>query len=389
MRGEQAFMQGKKSNTMRFTWASTIILIVGVTLVALWPRYADAQPSNSKVRGAVEKACRQVEKAADLMNALQKKRAKYLSWLKKLRDLAARLQKSSAGPARDYRLRAVMGEAREMAAKLSKLDRRLRRLRQQGKKLAGRLQNLSSKLGRAGRKRVSRCLARARVLVPGKNKRTGRLSKVELDPSDGPAEIRRKADLLADSADKIAKRLKKLKQSIQYLQRQVALRKAVRRTDRKDEMWGSDSRRRVAVRVDRSAKVRGVVTPKSEGDDGQTGGPQDTTDGHYENSSLAGDANPDPAAAVGGGERNSGGSSVSLQTVWKTTIQAIQDLTDPSTAAEIRKGFSSGNVKTRLAALKRAQRILRKNGARLRKKSRKFRKKARNLDARMRHKKTQ
>jgi chromosome segregation ATPase len=357
-----------------------LIVPLGVVLVLAASSTVDAAVSEK-----VERACEQVEDASETMSGLRKERAKLLAWLKKLRKMAASLQKREAGPARDYQLRTVMGEAREMASRLSKLDSRLESIRKEGKRLVARLQQLSRQLGPAGRKRVAKCVRAAKGLVPARSRRSGRLTKVRLDPNDGPSEIRRKADLLADSADKIGKRLKKLRRSIAHIQRQVSLRKAVGRADRKDELWSSDSRKRVAVKVDRSPSVQGVVS-RGEGDDGpQNTGDPDTQESFDGNGTLTGSESSVPGA---GSEASGGsaGATVSVQTVWRTTLQAIRDLTDPATAAEISKAFASSDLETRLKALERAKKILKKNIKKLRRASRAFRRRAKAIESRHRSK---
>ncbi len=337
----------------------------------------------------IYESCAGIDEAKQTIETLQEERQKLLNWLNKLKKMATRLQAQPAGPARDYRLRAVMAEARELSDKLSELDGRIRGYREQVGNLTSRLQYIfeetkKSEQSRAGRK-AKQCLEKARGIVPRGKQSSLKLAKVEIDPRDGPSEIRRKADLLDDSADKLEERLRSLEQSINRMERQVALRRAVDRAEGSDQLWGTDSRRRVSVRIDRAPGVKGVIET---GDDhsrniesGLTPDPHDGSEGHYDYGAA------DPVTQPADGETGSPAHSVSIQRVWNTTIRAIQDLAGKEVASNMEKDFASGNEQSRLKALRKARKLLRERSRAIRKQSKEFRKKASDIEKRVKTRK--
>lgn len=351
-----------------------------------WTVYGNQTDEN------ISNTCEHIDEANEAIESLQKERAKFLKWLNKLRAIASKLQKQPAGPARDYRLRSVMGEARELSGKLSELDKRIGSYRAKIRSLRARLRRIFEALEKQSSnkgdtaKKLRKCLAKANNMMEQKKEKSGKFSKAGLSPKDGPTEIRRKADLLEDSADKLGNRLKNLERSIARMEKQMALRKAIQRTEGRDQLWGTDSRRRVSVRVKQSPGVRGVVDNNDDARNLESSGGQDgvlTSEQESFNGSGGTDdlSNVDPGSTVAP-------AAVSIQRVWNTTIRAVQDLAGKEVALKMQKDFMSGTPGSRLLALKKARKLLEKKRETLKKRSKEYRKKATAIEIKARTRKT-
>ncbi len=366
------------------------ILIGSAVFCALffseWTAYGNQTDQN------ISNTCGHIDEANEAIESLQKERAKFLKWLNKLKIIASKLQSQPAGPARDYRLRSVMGEARELSGKLSELDKRIGsyrvkigRLRARLRKIFEALEKQSSNKGDTAKK-LRKCLAKANNMIEQKKVKSGKLSTAGLSPNDGPTEIRRKADLLEDSADKLGNRLKNLERSIARMEKQMALRKAIQRTEGRDQLWGTDSRRRVSVRVKQSPGVRGVVENNDDSRNLETSGGRDgVLTGEEESFNGSGGAD-DPSNVNPGSTVTP--AAVSIRRVWNTTIRAVQDLAGKEVALRMQKDFMSGTPGSRLLTLKKARKLLQEKRAALKKKSKEYRKTATAIEKKARTRKT-
>jgi hypothetical protein len=354
--------------TMNRSRAAAVLCALSFCLLAVGPAAGQARSKSV----STDALCRAIELVGRAVRAEEKKRKTLLGRLKALKRTADRLQKKAAGPARDYRLRTAMREARQMSKLLAVHDGRIALYRKMARKLRRRMKRLAQRLTKRQASKLTDCIKRAMPSKRAAAAQRGRLAKVKLDPLDGPKEIEEKADLLADSADKLQKRLRTLKRAIRRVEKQVALRKASKRAEGRRALWGSGQPTRLTARPRTTPSVK---THQPAGAQGGTPGPQ--------NSSLYGDgrddmdngfaAEADPSAVPG----SSG--PVSVRTVWERTIGALRDLVDPSTAAALNKAMRSGNLATRLAALKKARQILARKTAELRKRSKRFRRRATEL----------
>lgn len=356
-----------KTPTTNRSRAAAVLCALSFCLLAVGPAAGQARSKSV----STDALCRAIEQVGRAVRAEEKKRKTLLGRLKALKRTADRLQKQAAGPARDYRLRTAMKEARQMSKLLTVHDGRIARYRKMARRLRRRMKRLAKKLSKRQASKLSDCIKRAMPSKRAAAAQRGRLAKVKLDPLDGPREIEEKADLLADSADKLQKRLRTLHRAIRRVEKQVALRKASKRAEGRKALWGSGQPTRLTARPRTTPSVKThqpAGTPP-----GGTPGPQ--------NSSLYGDGRDDMDASFTAESDPSPGAGgpISVRTVWERTIGALRDLIDPSTAAALNKAMRSGNLATRLAALKKARQILARKTAELRKRSKRFRRRATDL----------
>ncbi len=340
-----------------------LVHMLALPLALLWPWAAAAAPRSaatptSTARTAMVRLDRAFARLLEISGQrrrLLRRHARFQATIRATRRLAA-------GPARDFKLRRLLAGSRAVAGRLSALDRRraaaLRELHRARNQLLRSIQSL---------RRAQAALARLALARTAKRAATTpavlRIARVRLKPLDGPREILEKADLLADSEEKIRKRLEKLDRAIARLAGRQELRRIARRVDRYGNLFGEDTSRR---RITRIRPSRPTVS-----DDGELSAPAGT----QSSSGLDAGYAADPGGSDG--DLSHGASS-------STYAVVLKELLTPSTVAALRKAGTSGDPGARLAALKRAREELRRTMARLRSRADRYRARARNL-ARQQH----
>lgn len=323
------------------------VLLLGI---GFYPGSAFARDGQKE---AVERLCASIGKASSAQAETRSRRASLLSTLRRLRTAAEKLQKLGPGPARDYRLRTVMAQARQTSQRLSSLDKQIRRLAGQVDLIRAKVKALAQRLPAPLARRLDACMKKSMPEGGSGNGSSGRLAAVKIHPLDGPKEIEEKADLLADSAEKLKKRLQALVRAIKHTEKQVALSAASRRAEGKQALFGGNQVSRLTARRQQTPKV--------------------STSGDEANKPSDPQANSDYGLASEG--RGTPG-AVSVRATWQSTLSAIRDLVDPTTAESLNRAARSPDLRTRLKALQRAREILARKASELAKRSVEFRRRA-------------
>ena len=348
----------------RFLWLAmglAVLTGLSVLMVAETPTWAAPRP---------QQLCNQALETTRMAQSVLRERARRLDWLAKLRSLATALQNQSEGPARNFRLRAVLAETREVAGRLKELDGERNRLHAQAKKLLARMKQAAQGLSGVRLGRIRSCMAALRRILPRPRPTSGHLARIVVRPDDGPAELARKANLLADSADKLELRMRRLERAIHRTERQVALQAATRRARQGAGLLAGGQRRRAVATISPTSRVRGT-DPPSQGGTKPLGDPdhdgQDTSDDTFGTNGLGG----------GGSVRYTNPNG--LTQTWSSVLTAVHDLVGPSQAQALAKQAASQDPTVRLAALRRALRLLAQSQHRLRQRANRLRAQAHRL----------
>jgi hypothetical protein len=302
------------------------------------------------------------------LNRLLVTRQKQLERLERYRSTISQVRKQPAGPARDFKLRRLLADARALAKRLSGLDASIRRAQQGVERARRSLRDKLSKLQGKRRAKVKRVLQRTRR---ARKARVLRVAQPRIHPLDGPRQIEEKADVLKDSEDKIRRRLAEIGRVINRLKKRRKLRSISRRVDRYTGLFNEDSSRR------RVTRIRANKTP-SEPSVGEGGTPAPAGQADADPSSLTGSYNGDDASAELDGTRGSGLSSGTYAVV-------LRRLLTPATLRALREASRSKDPATRLQALNRARAELRKKAQQLRRRHQQYRQRARKLRKKQRH----
>ncbi len=314
--------------------------------------------------------CNQALRTRRIARSLQRERAQRLDWLARLRSLATSLQNQDAGPARNFRLRAVLAEAREVAQRLKELDKERRHLLAKAKNLLAAMARTAKGLAAKPQGELQSCMAGLRSILPRPKTSTGHLAQVVIRPDDGPAELERKADLLADSADKLERRMRRLRRAIRRTERQVALQAAAGRAQRGGSLLTGQRRRSIAT-VTPAARVQGTTNPTRENGRSPTVGGTDHNDQPNEYGTLA------TNGPVSSSQRHT--NPEGLTQSWNSVLSAVRDLMGPAQADALAGQAASPDPAVRLAALRRAVKLLGENRRRLQRRARRLRAQARRL----------
>jgi len=324
---------------------------------------APARAQSAKTPEVLRKGLTALNRHFAELNRHVAARAALLERLERYRTLLRKTRALPAGPARDYRLRRLLAEARTLAKRLSGLDQRIRVVQKSLDDARRRLLSSLAQLKGAHRTRLRQELARTRR---GRTHRVLRVAQPRIHPLDGPRQILDKADVLKDSEEKIRKRLAEIARVIGRLKNRRTLRNISRRVDRYTGLFNEDSSRRRVTRI-RPAKVPA-----------EAAAPQGTGDPSHNSQDSDGLASYGTSAPADDGTGEWGpGRSVSSGTY----AVVLRELLTPATIQALRKAGRSGDPAARLKALERARRELTLAAQRLRERAKRYRQRARDLRA--------
>lgn len=329
-----------------------LVTIAALGLIIGLPASARARPLT------LESGLTRLNSAFNRLNQQLSSRVTLLERLKLYNATIQQTRARKAGPARDYRLRRLLAEARALSRRLSGLDVRIKRSQEELDRARKALLGLLARLKARQAAQVKAQLAR--TSRTGKRQvKVLKVAKTRIDPLDGPREIEEKADLLKDSEEKIRRRIREIARVIDRLKKRAKLRRISRRVDRDEGLYGEDTSRHRITRL-RPGSNPNRSTPTDDGvtQDADTLG---TNSGY---------ATPAPGAAEPSWE--SGHSA-------RTYAVLLKEVLSPAALASLRKASQSNDPEVRLKALQRVQQELRRAAARLRKKSTRYRQKAREL----------
>jgi hypothetical protein len=258
--------------------------------------------------------------------ALEGERVRVRAELDRVNGEIDALKREDRGMRNDYRLRARLADAEALARRLTDIDARL------------------------GRGPAAAATAPARIGA-----------EPTLAPTDGPAEMEAKADILADQARRIVVEATALGQRAQQMRARQDLRRRVGLMEHDPFSPIEGSKRRV---------IAGATTPHNSNNDSigtttpPSGGNASGTFTPTPPSSMAGAPGPTSTPVVGqttGGSRGSvappaaptpaGGSGAADGT--PLSVQ-LRDVLDPATLGELRRLESSGAPRAGVEALERA-----------------------------------
>ncbi|MCD6497135.1 MAG: hypothetical protein J7M25_02390 [Deltaproteobacteria bacterium] len=355
--------------------ARHILLILTSLWVLVGPTGSQALAGPSSLRSGV---CRQAKALAKTRATYARQKVTLLSYLKRLRTMAKNARTQTSSLARTYRMRTILAQARALSQRLEQLDRRIRSVDAHAKRLVGSGRALSARQPKAQARRTLACVALLRsFLEPSPSQHGPSLSAISVSPNDGPMELRRKADLMADAADKLERKLRRLDAAIHRTERQVSLRQAARRSESGTTLWGTDGRRRTTAAVTATPsvhRVSGDVQPSTEGGHGRT---DQSIGGHYYGSNGGG-TNGTVGTQNAATPVDDGGSS-SLATTWSHSIASVRDLVTPQEAARLNQIMRTGSLSQRLAAMKRTRELLARKRRAMQRRSRLLRNKVRKM----------
>jgi hypothetical protein len=313
------------------------------------------------------------EVLADQVSTLERRRSLLESHRRRLETLLSaqvrrisRLKQQQAGVRRDFQLRRALRENRELASRLTKLQKRVRELNQHL------LQVIDSAIARAKTKKGKDQLLKYRQKIARRfiTRATRIVTSEKASPLDSPEDLEEKADLLKDSEEKVRRQLKRIKQQLSRLRRRSKLQRHSRSVD--DSPFIESSLRRI-VRSQRSEKLDSY-SPKN-----QTN--KEAVDTNNRTPAPAGDDNLDNAGEGSDSSNSVGGDnytekppltsdstakpfpSSGLLTGNKgrmTTIPGVivRGVLDPSILVELRRANKSGSLRARLKALEKAKKKL-------------------------------
>jgi hypothetical protein len=240
------------------------------------------------------------------------------------------LKRSGRGLRDDYRLRARLADAEALARRLTALDARL---------------------GGGAQPAAPASPAEPRAL-----------------PTDGPAELEAKADILNDQARRLAARGEALLARAHDLRARQNLRRRVGQMERDPFAPLEGSKRRAMAPGSPSTQTRGSGSPTVVGGSNDPGGP-----------GLTGGQATAPPPAAGPKESgfatdsNAGSSAVSAPRIGPTGISSesvalstqLRDLLDPATLAQLQRLEGAGGAANGYEALERAAAALKARAERL------------------------
>jgi len=352
-----------------------ISLVLTILLALVVPTGSQALAGPSSKRNDV---CRQAQEIAKTRATYARRKATLLSYLKRLKTMAGTVEAHTSGLARTYKMKTILAQARALSQRLEQLDRRIRAVDARARRIASSGRSRSAHQSKVQARQTIACVVLLdSFLAPTLSGHGPSLATIEVSPNDGPMELRRKADLMADAADKIERRLQRLDAAIRRTERQVALRRAASRSESGTSLWATDGRRRTTAAVTATPSVHRVLENgrlSTEGGHSQT---DQNVGGNYYGTNDGQTNGPigtqNTAAPV------DTGSSSSLATTWSRSIGAIRDLVTPQEAARLNRIMRTGSLSQRLAAMKRTRELLAKKRRAMQRRSRLLRSKVRKM----------
>ncbi|MFH2007162.1 MAG: hypothetical protein ABI333_11295 [bacterium] len=326
-------------------WTSTIALLLALG----WPTTAQAESSKQTVGTQLAT----LNRAFNALNQRILERASLLKRMQRYQATIRQTREQKAGPARDYKLRRLLAEARALAKSLSGTDAQLLRAQQVLERARSALLRTLSRLKQAQQERIRKALAKTSS-KDGRKPTVLRVAKTRIDPLDGPQEINEKADLLKDSEEKIRKRLAEVDQVIGRLQKRGKLRRIAQGVDRYQGLFGEDASRRKLTRI-RPSKAPADAAGEWSNDH----------DGSYQ---------PAPGSITDDGLGGSSRGSTS-----STYAVVFKDLLTPATLDALRKAGQSSDPRVRLQALQRVREELKRAAAKLKARAQRYRQRAKTL----------
>jgi hypothetical protein len=156
--------------------------------------------------------------------------------------LIAELKANAAGPVAEARLRREMAGAQELARELDALEGRLSALRRQGLALADRVIADERDPGLRAQAATTRAELAQALTAPVRPSPLAQALGVREAATDGPTDLREKADLLKDTQDKVERELALVERRYAAAQRRRELQRSVRALDA--DPFVEDARRR-------------------------------------------------------------------------------------------------------------------------------------------------
>ncbi|MCC6747427.1 MAG: hypothetical protein IT371_07205 [Deltaproteobacteria bacterium] len=293
----------------------------------------------------------------------------------------ARLKAQTAGLQRDYQLQAALRVSQELAGRLTRIDGELRTVRGQ---LASALVLAAARTTDAQERDR---LRRRREALLAEQQRASQNARIvtggQVSPHDSAEDLEEKADLLKDSEEKVRKQLRRLQAQLGQLQHKARLERHSRAAD--DNPFVEDAPRRTArpkiVGAAATGDSSGAAAPKAPSGQKVTAPPaagattRGEDKGNNSDSVPEAAASPAPPAAPGsfsGGASaggHAGGSGAPSEPARATAAPSavgsspqvgvtVRDVLDPATLRELERAGARGDLKARVAALKKASQQL-------------------------------
>lgn len=350
------------------------IALVALATLAMPPEVARAQaqaaPRSRAATSAVTSALRALNRQFRTLTQQISHRTALLGRLARYRRAIAATRRRPAGPARDFKLRGLLAEARDLAARISRVDRTVRALGHAVDRARVRLGKRLDALSAAERARARAALSRTRRAH--RAPRVLRVARPRIHPLDGPRQIEEKADLLRDSAEKVRRRLVEIQRIISRIRTRQRLREISRRVDRYTGLFAEDTTRH------RVTRIRPSRPAASTNDTQPAGVPRDGDRG----SALGGSYNgPGESGTVG----LQSGSDPSRDAPSGTYAVVLREVLTPGAVQALKRAGLRRNPGARLRALERARQELARTAKRLRDRARAYRARARTLRTRQGH----
>jgi hypothetical protein len=320
---------------------------------------------------------------ADQVAQLSQRRTRLKSHQVKLEKLLSgqvarigRLKAQPIGVRRDFQLSAALRDNQQLASKLTTLQGQMKALNQ--RLIATYDRTLAATTDKATRASlVKRRALLRRKLTSRSASRIVTKGKAEL--LDDPEDLEEKADLLKDSESKLRRQLRRVKKQISRIKLRSKLRRHGRGVD--DSLFVEDSPRRTArakpnTRSSAAPETADTTARAPKANEGGTlqGGAGPATPAPpptgTSNDKFSGATDPkvgydSEAARSAAGAAPLRGSSAGTSSSGSGLGLSVRGVLDPSILRELRKAQKSGNLKQRLAALKKAQQRLRQMANRL------------------------
>ena len=288
-----------------------------------------------------------------------------------------RLKTQQRGVGRDYQLRTALRSSQALAERLTRLRGQMRRVQDE---LVKAYDQAIARASDAGQRRELR-RRRARLLRP-RSARGGKIvTSDEASPYDSPDDLEEKADLLQDSEEKVRRRLRQVERRLVRLERVARLQRHSRAAD--DSPFVESAPRR-------TSRTRGVARATTAADGARTtAGP--AGDDRPANQSAGGGAagaapppaapaSPDPGASgeFAGAKSNdtdtrspssdlssatggqapapslAGASTSATPAASGTVSVTVREVLDPGFLGRLQREGKGGDLRARIAALKKA-----------------------------------
>lgn len=365
-----------KRTSFHIRTAPTALMAVGVvTMLATlaMPARAAATPPSPRSRAAtatVTSALVRLNRQFRVLTRRISRRTALLDRLARYRRAITATRKHPAGPARDFKLRRLLAEARDLASRISRIDGQVRALGRAMDRARAHLQKRLDSLSAPERDRARATLTRTRRAR--RTPRVLRVARPRIHPLDGPRQIEEKADLLRDSAEKIRRRLAQLQGVIARIRTRLRLREISRRVDRYTGLFAEDTTRR---RVTRIRPSRPAATTS---DQPPAGVP---AEGREDGTLMGGYNSPGDNDTIG----LQSGSDPSRDATSGTYAVVLREVLTPATVQALKRAGVHRDPAERLRALEQARQDLARTAKQLRDRARAYRARARALRTREGH----